>query len=144
MKSKKLTSLLTLLLAVHASGSMAQSTEDNVPTSLPDGYHLVWNDEFSINGRPDPSNWSFEEGFVRNHEWQWYQSDNAIVHDGSLIITAREERRPNPTYKEGSKKWGEQRKQIECTSACVISKEKREFLYGRFLIRARIPAARGS
>lgn len=82
---------------------MAQSTEDNVPTSLPDGYHLVWNDEFSINGRPDPSNWSFEEGFVRNHEWQWYQSDNAIVHDGSLIITAREERRPNPTYKEGSK-----------------------------------------
>lgn len=140
---KSFTSLLFLLFA-YVIPSIAQSHSDTVPTTLPDGYQLVWHDEFSIDGRPDPNNWSYEEGFVRNHEWQWYQADNARVADGSLIITARVENHPNPMYKVNSPKWSERRKQIECTSACVISKNKREFLFGRFLVRARIPAARGS
>ena len=40
---------------------------------------LVWADEFSTPGRPDPSNWVYESGFVRNKELQWYQPDNARV-----------------------------------------------------------------
>lgn len=143
MKSFQFTNLLFLLFA-YILPCIAQSHSDTIPTTLPDGYQLVWHDEFSTDGRPDPNNWSYEEGFVRNHEWQWYQADNARVADGSLIITARIENRPNPMYKANSSKWSEQREHIECTSACVITKNKQEFLYGRFQVRARIPAARGS
>lgn len=109
-----------------------------------DGYRLVWSDEFDKDGQPDPANWTFEEGFVRNKEWQWYQAGNAVCRDGVLVITARREERPNPTYDPLSSQWGAQRKNIECTSSCLISKGKREFLYGRFEVRARIPASRGS
>ncbi len=116
-----------------------------VPTTLPDGFHLVWNDEFDIPGRPNPANWTYEEGFVRNQEWQWYQSDNAEVSaDGTLVITARNESRVNPHYRPSGRDWRTKRDSIECTSACVISKGRKEMLYGRLLVRARIPAARGS
>lgn len=133
--------ILTAACLLPAFAAQAQNAEQ---ITAPEGYKLVWHDEFNGEGAPDPSSWTPEEGFVRNHEWQWYQADNARQSDGSLIITARRESRPNPTYREGSKNWGEQRKNIECTSSCYISKGKREFLYGRFEIRARIPASRGS
>ena len=41
-------------------------------------YTLVWSDEFNGTGAVDPANWSFENGFVRNEEQQWYQPDNAV------------------------------------------------------------------
>lgn len=114
------------------------------PASAQDGYRLVWHDEFEKDGAPDPAYWSYEEGFVRNNEWQWYQPQNAYVRDGLLVITARNEKRPNPTYDPQGSHWGQKRKEIECTSACIVTKGKKEFLYGRFEVRARIPAARGS
>ena len=60
------------------------------------GYKLVWSDEFDRDGPPDPANWTYERGFVRNQELQWYQPDNARVENGLLIIEARRERKPNP------------------------------------------------
>ena len=41
-----------------------------------DKYKLVWADEFNTDGAVDSNNWSFETGFVRNHELQWYQDKN--------------------------------------------------------------------
>jgi hypothetical protein len=29
-------------------------------------FELVWSDEFEVDGRPDPANWDYEHGFVRN------------------------------------------------------------------------------
>ena len=40
-------------------------------------WRLVWSDEFDGTGRPDEATWNFERGFVRNHEAQWYQEENA-------------------------------------------------------------------
>src|SRR5262249_54797509 len=42
------------------------------------GWELVWADEFDVDGRPNPSNWTYEIGFVRNEELQWYQPENAV------------------------------------------------------------------
>lgn len=131
-----------LSLLTFAAGFTAAAQD--IPQTLEDGYVLAWNEEFNGTGAPDPSRWSFEQGFVRNNEWQWYQSDNAFQSDGSLVITARREDKPNPTYNAAGKHWGQKRKRIECTSACVITKDKYEFQYGRVLVRARIPASRGS
>ncbi len=107
-------------------------------------YKLVWSDEFQAEGRPDASTWSFEEGFVRNHEAQWYQADNAWQHDGLLIIEARREDKANPTYQAGSREWGRGRERINYTSACLLTRGKRDFLYGRLEVSARIPTASGA
>ena len=109
------------------------------------GWQLVWSDEFTENGQPNPATWNFERGFVRNHEAQWYQEQNAWQQDGLLIIEARREKElPNPTYQPNSQQWGRQRKNIDYTSACLTTQGKRTFLYGRLEVSARIPTASGA
>ena len=61
-------------------------------------WKLVWCDEFNTNGPPDPANWNYERGFVRNHELQWYQPENAFCTNGLLVIEARREHKPNPDF----------------------------------------------
>ena len=107
-------------------------------------WRLVWSDEFNSTGRPDAATWNFERGFVRNHEAQWYQEENAWQEDGLLVIEARKEQKPNPTYRKNGRYWGQQREQIEYTSACLTTMGKREFLYGRLEVSARIPTSSGA
>jgi len=108
-------------------------------------YTLVWSDEFDEDGKPNPAYWSFENGFVRNQELQWYQDDNAYCKDGMLIIEGRREKKPNPLYVKGSNTdWRRSRPFIEYTSSSLKTAGKKEFLYGRFEIRARIPLESGS
>ena len=107
-------------------------------------WKLVWSEEFNEDGRPDSTIWNYEQGFVRNHEDQWYQPENAFQKDGLLIIEARKEQRPNPTYRERSRHWGQQRKTIDYTSACLTTQGKYNFLYGRLEVCARIPTAGGA
>lgn len=108
-------------------------------------YTLVWSDEFDEDGKPNPAYWSFENGFVRNQELQWYQDDNAYCKDGMLIIEGRRENKPNPLYVKGSNTdWRRSRPFIEYTSSSLKTAGKKEFLYGRFEIRARIPLESGS
>jgi len=103
-----------------------------------DGYSLVWSDEFNVDGKPDTLNWDYEKGFVRNEELQWYQPENAFCEKGLLVIEARKETRPNPLYDAGSKDWRKSRPEIHYTSACLISRKKQEWQYGRFEMRGRI------
>jgi beta-glucanase (GH16 family) len=109
--------LLSLLLGMLAVPLVAQE------------YQLVFADEFDGNGRPDSTIWGYEQGFVRNHEAQWYQADNAYLHNGMLVIEARQE-----TGREG----------IPYTSASLNTKDKYSFLYGRLEVCARIPTAGGA
>lgn len=55
--------LLFLLIPVGLSGQ----TE----------WQLVWSDEFNADGLPDTAVWSYDNGFARNGEAQWYQEGNA-------------------------------------------------------------------
>ena len=107
-------------------------------------YQLVWSDEFNVEGRLDSTLWNYERGYARNEELQWYQPDNAYCKGGHLIIEARREERPNPMYREGARDWRRSRKNIECTSSSVTTSGKKEFLYGRFEVRARIPVGKGA
>jgi hypothetical protein len=61
----------------------------NAPITPPEGHDLVWSDEFDSEGAPSSENWSYEEGFLRNEELQWYQPDNAWVQAGFLIIEVK-------------------------------------------------------
>lgn len=106
--------------------------------AIPPGYQLVWADEFNKDGAPDPANWTYEKGFVRNHEDQFYQPQNAWCAKGMLIIEARKEQKTNPGFQEGSSDWRKSRPTIEYTSACLLSRGLQQWKYGRFEMRGRI------
>ncbi|MCM1452008.1 MAG: glycoside hydrolase family 16 protein [Clostridium sp.] len=107
---------------------------------------LAWHDEFDGDGAPDARYWSFEEGFARNHEDQWYQAENAWQEDGALVIEARREPagRANPLYRADGKDWRSKRPEIEYTSASINTKGRFSFAYGRVEVRAKIPTASGA
>ncbi|GEL10632.1 Glycosyl hydrolases family 16 [Flavobacterium glycines] len=108
------------------------------------GYQLVWSDEFSVNGVPDEKNWNYETGFVRNHEDQWYQKENAYCKDGFLIIEAKKEHKVNPDFiSKNHQDWAKKRDSIKITSSCLITQGKNSWQYGRFEMRAKIPVAKG-
>ncbi|MEO8624855.1 MAG: glycoside hydrolase family 16 protein [bacterium] len=106
-------------------------------------YELVWADEFSQDGWPDPRNWTYERGFVRNHEQQWYQADNARIEKGILVIEARKEAKPNPLFEQGSADWKRTRQQTEFTSASLTTRGLHSWRYGRFEMRAKIDVRAG-
>ena len=106
-------------------------------------YKLVWSDEFNVDGPPNPNNWGYENGFVRNKELQWYTSSNATVKNGVLVIEARKEQVLNPNYQEGSSDWTKSRRYAEYTSASLTSYQLQDWKFGRFEMRARIPVDAG-
>lgn len=126
-----------------AAMSAAWAIDRGAADEPPKGYRLVWSDEFETDGPPNPDNWTFERGFVRNRELQWYQPDNAFCEGGRLIIEGRRERRANPDYIEGGDDWRTNRPFIEYTSACVKTRGLHRWRYGRFEIRARIKTEAG-
>ena len=127
---------------VWFSAMLLMAAAGERPTTYP-GYKLVWNDEFNSPGKPDPKNWVFEEGFVRNEELQWYQPENAWVQDGHLIIEGRRETKTNPQFETGSTDWRKNRPTAAYTSSCLETRGLHEFQYGRFEIRAKIDARPG-
>ncbi len=142
--------MFTLLLApLFALFSGAEEGDDYKPTpkgaepTVYEGYTLVWADEFDVDGRPSEA-WSYEHGFVRNEELQWYQEDNADVRDGCLVIEGRKETVPNPRYDEGSGDWKKNRPHAEYTSACLKTSRSYAFMYGRLEVRAQIPVTSGA
>jgi beta-glucanase (GH16 family) len=131
--------IFILLLAAcnhHAAGN-------KTPVKSTDGYSLVWADEFNKNGMPDSANWNYENGLVRNEELQWYQPSNASCEEGILVIEAKKEEKPNPRYTAGSKDWRKKSPTINYTSACLITRGKQQWQYGRFEMRAKIDISKG-
>jgi len=108
-----------------------------------EGMTLVWHDEFDQDG-PLSEAWSFEEGFQRNEELQWYQKENASVKEGALVIEARRETLPNPHYQPGSSSWRTSRPVAEYTSSCATTAQSFSFKYGRLEVRAKIPVDKGA
>lgn len=93
-----------------------------------DDYKLVWSEEFD-GSEIDRNTWRFEEGYVRNNELQCYcdSPENAYIEDSCLVIK--------------SIKTGDE----ECpyTSASLNTHGKKEFLYGKLEMRAKLPCGEG-
>jgi beta-glucanase (GH16 family) len=107
-------------------------------------WNLAWSDEFNGSGAPDPSNWGYEKGFVRNQELQWYQPDNATVSGGLLTIAAQQVHILNPNYVAGSSDWKKSRQYYDYTSTSMTTSGKHSFQFGRFEMRAKIDIRQGS
>jgi beta-glucanase (GH16 family) len=95
-----------------------------------DGLTLVWQDEFAGTVL-NPDDWSFETGTGSNgwgnNELEYYQTDNTILQDGHLVITAKRESKSGSLY----------------TSSRLITKHKQSFRYGRVDVRAALPEGQG-
>jgi beta-glucanase (GH16 family) len=110
--------LISMLLLAMMDRPMAQEP-----------YRLAWSDEFEGSGLPDSANWDYDTGKHGwgNNELQDYTRslENSEVKDGILIIRA---------VRSGE----------EWTSARLVSRNKRDFLFGRVEVRAKLPAGRGT
>ncbi len=122
---------------------------DDAGTSSPAGWQLVWQDEFD-GASIDPSKWELEDNCWGggNHEQQCYtpRADaqpgaNAFVRDGVLHIVARPERWSGPALPQGG---GEATATLPYTSARLRTRNRQEWTFGRFEIRARLPAGQGA
>lgn len=120
-----------LLGACDAGEELPLTSHDELP---PTSWDLVWQDEFD--GEPlDRDNWTVEVMPDPHNEELQYYSDraddtpgaNVWVETGILVIEARREDYEHRQY----------------TSARINTKGKREFLYGRFEARMRLPAEVG-
>lgn len=99
--------------------------------------NLIMSDEFTTAGALDSNLWSFEigDGTAQgipgwgNNELEYYtdRPENAIVEDGMLKITARQESFEGSAY----------------TSARILTRGKFEQTYGRFEARIKLPWGQG-
>lgn len=143
MRLPMLATLPFLLALADSAAAQPRSGSSSAVRAARDGYELVWADEFNHDGWPDPRNWTYERGFVRNDEAQWYQADNAVVRHGHLIIEARREEKANPLFVQGSPDWRRSRERTAYTSASLSTRGLHSWRYGRFEMRARIDVRAG-
>lgn len=144
--SKTISALSVILLLICLFfQTEAITAQNNIPAIQKTNMQLIWNDEFETNGAPDPANWNFEYGFVRNQELQWYQPQNAHCEKGILVIEAKKEQIENPNYNPLSQDWRTTRQYAHYSSACLITKDLHEWpAYGYYEIRGRIDTSKGS
>jgi beta-glucanase (GH16 family) len=133
----------TSITAALAAGLLmgCAAVAPRAPSGVPEGYALVWSDEFDQAGLPDPEKWGHDTGMNRqgwhNHEKQYYsgpRTENTAVQGGRLIITARQE------ALRGTADWGGQ----AYTSARLLTAGKAAWTYGYFEIRAKLPCGKGT
>jgi beta-glucanase (GH16 family) len=116
------------------------SSDDNntmTPTDPPDpipGWDLIWNDEFT-GTNIDSTKWEHEINGQGggNNELQYYTDRelNSLIDDDKLVIRALKESYTGP---DGTR---------EYTSARLRTKNKGDWKYGRFEIRAKLPLGQG-
>jgi beta-glucanase (GH16 family) len=119
-----------------------------IPVGAASG-NLTWSDEFNEPGLPDATRWSYEAGFVRNRELQFYTRDrreNARIENGRLVIEGRKERYANPFFRPDADPARNRRAAVpfaDYTAASLITQGKAAFLYGRVEVRAKLPQGKG-
>ena len=97
-------------------------------------YDLVWNDEFKYTGALDSTKWGYdlgsENGGWGNNEKQYYTNSlsNVKADGDNLVITAKKEKYGSFNY----------------TSARVVTKNKADFTYGYFEVKAKLPSGIGT
>ena len=95
---------------------------------------LVWEDDFTTNGTPDATKWTYDIGTGTNgwgnNEVQYYtdRTDNAVVENGNLVITAKRENFSGSNF----------------TSARLKTQGLFNFKYGRVEVRAKLPEGAGT
>jgi beta-glucanase (GH16 family) len=106
---------------------------------------VVWEDQFSGSGQPNPANWNYHVGNGLNPginafqgwgngEWEWYRPENAYQQNGNLVIRADYTDQPLVV---AGRNWYQR-------SARITTKGKQSWTYGRIEARIAMPNAIGT
>jgi beta-glucanase (GH16 family) len=122
----------TYTVNVTAKSAGGQTSSKTAQVTVGVKLTLVWSDEFSTPGSPDPAKWGFDTGGGGwgNNELEYYTSrtDNAIISNGTLKIIAKKEAYSGSAY----------------TSARMLTNNLYSFQYGKIEVRAKLPATAGT
>lgn len=129
---KTVTIFILSLICLELVSCKPKKSENLIfPTDTTKKYSLIWSEEFNYTGLPDSSKWSYETGYIRNNEKQYYtykRSENARVEDSMLVIESRKENWEGFAY----------------TSASINTLGKDSFpVNSRMEIRAKLPKGKG-
>lgn len=132
------TAAVVMISGIFA-GCAKEATPDTAPetsvtkTETPQlsGYNLLWSDEFD-GDTLNEENWNRElrdPGWTNNELQEYTDSDdNIFVRDGKLVLKAIK------TEKDGKEYY---------TSGKVNSQNKRDFMYGKVVVSAKVPEGQG-
>jgi beta-glucanase (GH16 family) len=128
----KYSSAGTYTVNVIAKSQGGKTTTKTIQVTVAPPATLLWSEEFNTDGPPDPAKWGYDlgGGGWGNGELEYYtnRTDNAVVSNGTLKITAKKESYSGSAY----------------TSARLTSNGKFSFKYGKVEIRAKLPAGGGT
>jgi beta-glucanase (GH16 family) len=124
--------LSSFIFGCNSTENVTEPIENNNDSLAIEGFMLVWNDEFNVDGTPDDSKWGYDIGGHGwgNNELQYYTSDsvNVRVNNGKLEIEAH-------YYPDLA---------IKYTSARIVTKGKGDWKYGRVEVKAKLPGGLGT
>ena len=121
--------LLSVAFGTSCKKDLSPQASGDATATIPRAatYQLLWSDEF--NGTSvNTGNWNFDTGNPGvNNEQEYYQSANATVSNGNLVITARQQSVGGSAY----------------TSARMNTSGKFTAQYGRIEARIKLPLGQG-
>ncbi len=137
-------SAVMMLSAVSGCGSKTDSSSKDDQSSVDqnsaveqqipqyDGYSLLWNDEFDAS-ELDMTAWNYEPhepGWTNNELQEYTESkDNVFIRDGKLVLKAIKTKDEN-----GADYY---------TSGKVTGQNKKDFMYGKVTVSAKVPEGQG-
>lgn len=129
-------------------GDIQVDDETNSSGYIPDGWKMIWNDEFSGNSI-DTGKWNLVEGYLLeeddiatagwgNQEMEYYSKDNVSVKDGKLNIHMKKQ---SKTFYQK----GDHTKAATATysSGKLTTQHNFSVKYGRVDVRAKLPKGEG-
>ena len=99
--------------------------------SQANNWNLIWQDEFSKDGKPDSTNWNFAGR--GKADWNCYCSDdisNSMVKNGRLFLSGIVSKGASDT--------------AQYQTGCISTKNKFSFKYGKLEVRAKLGKGQGS
>lgn len=124
----------TYLVKVTAKSDNGLTATQSADVKVSFSKLLIWSDEFSDDGAPNPDKWGYDIGTGDNgwgnNEAQYYtnRSENVIISNGTLKITAQKEQYSGKSY----------------TSARLLTRGKFDITYGRVEVSAKLPTGGGT
>lgn len=112
-------------------------------TSLQDSANPVWSEQFD-GPALNQSLWEYELGNVRGNEQEHYSSsrENVRITDGQLVIAVTD--RPLADQYRNTAKHGAKARLVKYNSGSIRTHGKKDFLFGKLEIRARLPKGKGA
>ncbi len=123
--------LLPLLIVSVAMLLGGCARKEVVQKNASNDWALVWSDEFEKDGTPNPAKWTFASR--KSADWACYCADTlatTFVQGGQLYLRGIINRDPKDT--------------VKYKTACIQTKDKFAFKYGKVEVRAKLGKAKGS